>query len=202
MRPGIHTLLHSSMRHRRSARRPGGPGSGLLALLLPLAVLGGCASTTAEPSAQGVRPQARTAGAGPSIPVVANRSVSDARQEQNLNTVLSFYEAGLNQKDFASASRHFGPHYIQHNPMAEDGVEGFRKFIAYLKDTYPQSRSEIRTAFASGDYVILHVLSRRTPDATGSAIIDIFRLENGKIVEHWDVIQPIPDKAANTNTMF
>lgn len=202
MRPAIDTLLHPSMHPCRTARRRGSPAGRLLTALLPLAVLAGCSAMSSEPAGEASRSQPRATGSGPSIPVVANRSVSDARQEQNLNTVLSFYEAGLNQKDFDAASRHFGPRYIQHNPTAEDGVEGFRKFIAFLKERYPQSRSEIRTAFASGDYVILHVLSRRTPDATGSAIVDIFRLENGKIVEHWDVIQPIPDKAANTNTMF
>lgn len=50
--------------------------------------------------------------------------------------------------------------------------------------------------------MILHVLNQRSPEMTPNAIIDIFRLENGKIVEHWDAIQPIPDKAANSNTMF
>lgn len=139
---------------------------------------------------------------GGGVPVITNSQVTPAQQQANVNAVLSFYEAGINEKDFDKAAPYFGPHYIQHNPTAEDGIEGFRKFIGFLKERYPQSRSEIRRAFASGDFVILHVLSRRTPDATGSAIVDIFRLEQGKIVEHWDVIQPIPDKAANSNTMF
>ncbi|HAT8211741.1 TPA: polyketide cyclase, partial [Legionella pneumophila] len=67
---------------------------------------------------------------------------------------------------------------------------------------YPQSHSEIKRIIADGDYVVVHVHSVLEPDTKGRAIIDIFRLENGKIYEHWDVIQPIPDEAANSNGMF
>jgi predicted SnoaL-like aldol condensation-catalyzing enzyme len=56
--------------------------------------------------------------------------------------------------------------------------------------------------FADGDYVLLHVHRLRTPGTRGDAIVDIFRLENGKIVEHWDIIQPLPEASANANTMF
>jgi predicted SnoaL-like aldol condensation-catalyzing enzyme len=61
---------------------------------------------------------------------------------------------------------------------------------------------EIKRVFADGDYVILHVHAVREPGTRGVAVVDIFKLENGKIVEHWDVVQPIPEKAANTNGMF
>jgi predicted SnoaL-like aldol condensation-catalyzing enzyme len=74
--------------------------------------------------------------------------------------------------------------------------------IAFLKDKFPNNRSEIRRFFADGDYVIVHVHAVREPGTRGNAIIDIFKLEHGKVVEHWDVIQPIPEKAANANGMF
>jgi predicted SnoaL-like aldol condensation-catalyzing enzyme len=125
-----------------------------------------------------------------------------ARLEQNKRTVLDFYDKGLNQKDFEAASRYFGERYVQHNPNAADGPAGFRGFLQFLKDKFPQSRSEIKRAFAEGDYVVVHVHAVREPGTRGSAIVDIFRLENGKIVEHWDVVQPIPEKAANANGMF
>ena len=125
-----------------------------------------------------------------------------AQLEQNKRTVLDFYDKGLNQKDFEAASRHFGDRYVQHNPNAADGPAGFKGFVQFLKDKFPQSRSEVKRTFAEGDYVIVHVHAVREPGTRGSAIIDIFRLENGKIVEHWDVVQPIPEKAANTNGMF
>jgi predicted SnoaL-like aldol condensation-catalyzing enzyme len=122
--------------------------------------------------------------------------------EANKKTVLDFYEAGLNRKDFDAASKFFGPKYIQHNPGAPDGIEGFKTFINFLKDKFPNSHSEIRRAFAEGDYVILHVHAVREPGTRGRAIVDIFRLENGKIVEHWDVAQDIPEKMPHNNGMF
>jgi predicted SnoaL-like aldol condensation-catalyzing enzyme len=122
--------------------------------------------------------------------------------EANKKAVLEFYEKGLNQKDFDAASKYFGPKYVQHNPGAPDGIEGFKAFIALRKEKFPNAHSDIKRIFADGDYVILHAHNVPNPGDRGSAIADIFRLENGKIVEHWDVVQPIPEKTANTNTMF
>jgi len=132
----------------------------------------------------------------------AGHPTTSDRLEQNKRTVLDFYDKALNKKDFAAAAQHFGPRYIQHNPGAPDGIEGFRGFVQFIKDKFPNSRSEFKRTFAEGDYVIVHVHAVREPGTRGSAIIDIFRLENGKIVEHWDVVQPIPEKAANNNGMF
>jgi predicted SnoaL-like aldol condensation-catalyzing enzyme len=124
------------------------------------------------------------------------------QQEANKKTVLEFYEKALNQKDFEAAARYFGTRYTQHNPNAADGPEGFRAFLRFLREKFPNSKSEIKRVCADGDYVILHVHAVREPGTRGNAIVDIFKLENGKIVEHWDVVQPIPEKAANTNGMF
>jgi predicted SnoaL-like aldol condensation-catalyzing enzyme len=85
--------------------------------------------------------------------------------------------------------------------LVKDGPEGLQEFITFLKTDFPDAKSEIKAVFADGDYVILHVLSYRTP-MLKRAIIEIFRLENGKIDEHWDVIQEIPETSANTNGMF
>ncbi len=85
---------------------------------------------------------------------------------------------------------------------AADGPEGLKAFLGFLKEKFPASKSEIKRVFAEGDYVILHVHAVREPGTRGSAIVDIFKLEQGKIVEHWDVVQPIPEKAANPNGMF
>ena len=125
-----------------------------------------------------------------------------ADPEANKKIVIDFYEKGLNQKDYEAAARHFGPRYIQHNPNAADGPEGFKKLVEFLKEKFPNSKSEIKRVIAEGDLVMLHVHSVREPGQRGRAIVDIFRLENGKIVEHWDVIQDVPETAANSNTMF
>ena len=129
-------------------------------------------------------------------------AASEAQQEANRKVVLDFYEKGLNQKDADAAIALMGNRYVQHNPGAADGPEGFRKFIGFLREKFPNSRSEIKRSFVDGDYVILHVHAVREPGARGNAIIDIFKLENGKIVEHWDVVQAIPENPANGNTMF
>jgi len=125
-----------------------------------------------------------------------------ADPESNKKAVIEFYDKALNQKDFDAASKYLGPRYIQHNPGAPDGIEGLQAFIALRKEKFANAKSEIKRAFAEGDYVILHVHGVREPGERGVAIVDIFRLENGKIVEHWDVVQPIPEKTANNNGMF
>ncbi|MDF0491930.1 polyketide cyclase [Bradyrhizobium yuanmingense] len=127
---------------------------------------------------------------------------ASAQEEANRQTVLAFYEKGLNQKDADAALAYVGNRYVQHNPTAPDGPDGFRKFVGFLREKFPNSRSEIKRSFAEGDFVILHVHSVREPGTRGRAIVDIFKLENGKIVEHWDVIQEIPENPANDNTMF
>jgi predicted SnoaL-like aldol condensation-catalyzing enzyme len=96
-----------------------------------------------------------------------------------------------------------GPTYRQHNPLIEDGMGGVRKFVASIMADHPDAHGEIKRVFADGDYVILHSHWHGLSDnPRGEAVVDIFRLENGKMVEHWDVIQPIPETAANNNTMF
>ncbi|MBR1163023.1 nuclear transport factor 2 family protein [Bradyrhizobium elkanii] len=132
----------------------------------------------------------------------AMAAASEAQQEANRKTVLAFYEKGLNQKDADAALAYVGNRYVQHNPGAADGPEGFRKFIGFLREKFPNSHSEIKRSFVDGDYVILHVHAVREPGTRGNAIVDIFKLEDGKIVEHWDVVQPVPENPANGNTMF
>ena len=123
-------------------------------------------------------------------------------QDANKKTVVEFYEAGLNRKDFDAAAKFIGPRYVQHNPTAPDGPEGFKAFLSFLREKFPDSHSEIKRVFADGDFVILHVHSVREKGSRGRAIVDIFRLEDGKIVEHWDVVQDVLEKSANTNGMF
>lgn len=130
------------------------------------------------------------------------QTVDVAKLERNKKIVTALYNAALNDKDFDKARQYLGDKYIQHNPVAADGPEGLKGFIAFLRDKFPNNKSEIKRIFAEGDYVIVHVHAVREPGTRGNAIIDIFRLEGDKVVEHWDVVQPIPEKAANNNGMF
>ena len=126
----------------------------------------------------------------------------EAQLAANKAAVVAFYQAALNDKDFDAAQKYLGPRYTQHNPLVEDGPDGLRKLLGFIKAKFPSAHSEIKQVFADGDFVLLHVLSVREPGAKGRAIVDIFKLEGGKIVEHWDVGQEIPDTAANPNGMF
>lgn len=121
--------------------------------------------------------------------------------EANKRVAKDFYDATINRKDFAAASQFLGSQYKQHNPTAADGAEGLRAFIDFLKARFPNQRGEIKRVVAEGDLVVLHVHSTRGDDTPGRAVVDIFRLENGKVVEHWDVVQDIPAQAANPNGM-
>lgn len=122
-------------------------------------------------------------------------------QEMNKQIVREFYDLIINKKDFDAARKYIGTTYKQHNPLVKDGPAGLAEFIKFLKDKFPDAKSEIKAVFADGDYVILHVLSHRNADLK-RAIVEIFRLEDGKINEHWDVIQEIPETSANQNGMF
>ena len=134
--------------------------------------------------------------------VGAARAETSSQQDTNKKIVLEFYEKALNRKDFQAASAYFGPRYVQHNPAAADGIDGFKAFLQFLRDKFPNSHSEVKRAFADGDYVVLHVHAVREPGTRGLAIVDIFRLDNGRIVEHWDVRENVPETAANANGMF
>jgi predicted SnoaL-like aldol condensation-catalyzing enzyme len=122
--------------------------------------------------------------------------------EANKRIATEFYDAAINRKDFAAASQYLGSTYTQHNPTAADGPEGLRAFIDFLKMRFPNQRGEIKRVIAEGDLVVLHIHSTRGDDTPGRAIVDIFRIADGKVVEHWDVIQDIPAQPANQNGMF
>jgi predicted SnoaL-like aldol condensation-catalyzing enzyme len=120
----------------------------------------------------------------------------------NKQTVLDFYEAAFNNKDVDAALRLIADRYAQHNPLIADGVDGLQARLSYLKDQFPALRVEVKRLVAEDDYVVAQVHAVRVPGQRGTAIIDIFKLEDGKLVEHWDVLQEIPEEALNQNGMF
>jgi predicted SnoaL-like aldol condensation-catalyzing enzyme len=123
--------------------------------------------------------------------------------ERNKQAAAEYVDLAFNQgKPEEATERYQGPMYIQHNPMAADGAEPFIGFVKHLKSEHPESRYEIKRMIAEGDLVAIHAHVTNSPEDRGVAVVDILRFEDGKAVEHWDVIQPIPETAANDNTMF
>jgi predicted SnoaL-like aldol condensation-catalyzing enzyme len=126
-----------------------------------------------------------------------------ATPTENKKIVRSFYETAFIKQQPALAMKNFvGPTYTQHNPHVNDGPQPFIEYFSAFYKNHPNAKSTIKRMVAEGDLVVVHAHSQAHDKDLGYAAIDIFRLENGKIVEHWDSVQAVPEKSANTNTMF
>lgn len=139
---------------------------------------------------------AQTAGTTPT----AARDL--AAEEANRALVVSFYEDFFIDHKVEEAGAAIAEDYIQHNPNVPTGKAPVIAYFTGFFAENPEARSEIKRSAAQGDLVWLHVHARSGPDDLGRAVVDIFRVEDGMIVEHWDVVQPVPATSANDNTMF
>ncbi|EEK70378.1 hypothetical protein bcere0007_51700 [Bacillus mycoides] len=134
---------------------------------------------------------------------VASVSKSDVTEkEKNKKMVVDFYNEVFNKHNIDIIPKYVSEDYQQHNPFVADGRKAFMDFFKEDFVKNPNSFAEIKRVVVEGDTVALHVHSRTNSQDKGVAIVDIFRIKDGKIVEHWDVIQEIPNEAANDNTMF
>jgi predicted SnoaL-like aldol condensation-catalyzing enzyme len=133
----------------------------------------------------------------------SNAEAREKREQQarrNKEMIAEYYHTALNKKDFAAARSYIGASYTQHNPEIENGPEGLAKFIEWAKAELPDLRVDFLRMIADGDFVVMHNRGNNSPGT--KAVVDIFRIDQGKVVEHWDVLQDVPDTASNSNTMF
>jgi predicted SnoaL-like aldol condensation-catalyzing enzyme len=128
--------------------------------------------------------------------------MSQSVTEQNRKIVEAFADIFYRQKDVERAFLEFvSEDYIQHNPNILDGRQSA---IDMLKPKFssPEASFDIKRILVDGDLALIHLHGRMNQHTPGGAVADIFRLENGKIVEHWDVLQAVPENAVNPHPMF
>ena len=123
-------------------------------------------------------------------------------EQANLDLVLAMFAQVLNPMDSEAVDRFIAPDYIQHSQLAEPGREALKRFLDMIREQTPEAVHDVKRAFVDGDHVIVHYHVRRWPGDKGWAVIDIFRVENGLIAEHWDVLQDVGEGGPNPNSPF
>jgi predicted SnoaL-like aldol condensation-catalyzing enzyme len=121
-------------------------------------------------------------------------------EENNKKMVVEFYQQLFGDKDPEAILKYVKEDYIQHNPILPDGRDTLYKSVKVWFKNAPKDKVDFQRVIAEGDLVVLHIRSKMG-DKT-RAVVDIFRIEDGKIAEHWDVIQEVPEKSANNHPMF
>ncbi len=124
------------------------------------------------------------------------------QEERNLQAVLDFYQVVINGQHYDRAADFLDDGYVQHKPEVETGPEGVLDFVRWVYSQSPDHKARVVRSFVDGDYVILHVHIMNGVEAENIAVMDIFRVEDGRLMEHWDVASPVPEAAKNVNGVF
>ncbi len=129
----------------------------------------------------------------------ANKETVD---KKNKKIVVDFYQRLFGDKDITAIDDYLVENYIQHNPGASDGRQALKDFFMKLISNQPKTKINFLKVVSDGDLVVLHMKVKSFISGNDASLIDIFRVKDGKIVEHWDIIQDVPEKAANAHPMF
>jgi predicted SnoaL-like aldol condensation-catalyzing enzyme len=150
------------------------------------------------------RKKAKTKARGPRAvrQVTGKKTTLATKQAANKRLVLAFYEQIIGRKDFEAGRKYMGATYRQHSPYAKDGHEGLAEFVKFFRENFPKHHYDVKKVIAEGDMVVLHLHGMGGMNPFGEQVVDFFRVKDGKIVEHWDVIQAIPEKSDNPNGLF
>jgi len=139
----------------------------------------------------------------------AKESAGTALEEANLMKALYCMEILENRPDLEPSDRIdilrnecYSENFIEHAPNISDGRDALLSLFANRYKKYPELSMTIKRTASDGDLVWLHLHVKHTPESRGGAGIQIFRMKEGKIVEHWGVGQPVPKESKNSNTMF
>lgn len=133
---------------------------------------------------------------------IKNPSDAQTFMKRNKEMVKSLLNRAFNEKNVQAAAEMITDRYIQHNPSVPTGKAGFIQAISELIKHFPDTKWELKRIWADGDYVITQSHYQFSNKGNGYAVVDIFKIKSDKVDEHWDVVQEIPDKSANDNTMF
>jgi predicted SnoaL-like aldol condensation-catalyzing enzyme len=125
-----------------------------------------------------------------------------AAEQRNLELVLAMYRDVLIPFDSSQVDRYISPDYIQHSSLAPPGRQALKDFLDFIRRQSPDAETHIKRSFVDGNHVICHTHVIRHKGDPGLAVVDIFRVEGGLIVEHWDVLMQVPAKPVNTLPMF
>jgi predicted SnoaL-like aldol condensation-catalyzing enzyme len=125
-----------------------------------------------------------------------------AEEQRNLELVLAMYRDVLIPFDSSQVDRYIAPDYIQHSSLAPPGRQALKDFLDFIRGQSPDAQTHIRRSFVDGDHVICHTHVIRHPGDPGLAVVDIFRVAGGMLVEHWDVLMEVPAQPVNPLPMF
>ena len=123
-------------------------------------------------------------------------------EQRNLDHVLGMFREVLQPLDADAVDRYISTDYIQHSPMAAPGRDSLKAFLRMVRAASPNSSQKLLRAFVDGDHVMLHYHVKKDPEDRGFVVMDIFRLSNGMVVEHWDCVQDVPAHSPNPISMF